>query len=168
MNTSFSQSPSTRVPDANAIAVQLQGDIAACEALLQLMQDERAALQARDSEALGQIIEDKASHLIKLEQSALTRAEWARNLKSDSPENAWGELLENLQQPELAQQWQQLKQLMDECRVQNEVNGKLLARSQHTFGRLLNIMRGQSDAPALYNQKGSRAQGGSSHNFGEA
>jgi flagella synthesis protein FlgN len=157
-----------QAPTASAIAEHLTQDIAACQALISLMQAEREALQGRDADSLGAIIEQKASHLQRLEHSAAERTLWAQHAQASDPESAWRQMLEDLRQPELSQQWGELKALMVQCREQNETNGKLLARSQHTFGRLLNIMRGQSEAPSLYTAKGGRSGGNSSHNFGEA
>lgn len=158
----------TPAPNAAAVAEQIAQDTAACQALLQLMQAEREALQKRDADTLGNVIEQKAHYLQQLERSAKTRTTWAQQVQAADPDSAWHQLLHNLRQPELQQQWNALKELMVECRQQNETNGKLLARSQHTFGRLLNIMRGQSEAPSLYTAKGARTGGSSSHNFGEA
>ena len=168
MSPSPTRNPVGSAPTAAEIAQQLAHDTAACESLLSLMQAEREALQNRDADALGGIIENKVQHLHQLEVSAASRSLWANKAKAANPDDAWHQLLHDLSQPELNQQWERLKELMAECRTQNEINGKLLARSQTTFSRILNIMRGQADAPSLYTQKGTKSGGNSSHNFGEA
>ncbi len=155
-------------PDAAAIAQQITTDINACQALLQLMEAERAALQERDAERLGAVIEEKTQYLSHLEQSAIKRSQWASRAQAADADSGWHQLLHDLREPELNQQWEELKELMIACRSENETNGKILARSQNTVSRLLNIMRGQTDAPALYSAKGSKTGGSSSHIFGEA
>lgn len=155
-------------PDAAAIAQQITSDINACQALLQLMDAERDALQERDVERLGAVIEEKVQYLSHLEQSAIKRSQWASRAQTADADSGWHQLLHDLKEPELNQQWEQLKELMIECRRENETNGKILARNQNTVGRLLNIMRGQTDAPSLYSAKGSKTGGSSSHLFGEA
>ena len=155
-------------PDANAIAQQINADINACQTLLQLMEVEREALQERDAERLSAVIEEKTQYLSHLEQSAVKRSRWASLAQAADADSGWHQLLHDLQQPELSQQWEQLKELMIACRSENETNGKILARSQNTVGRLLSIMRGQTDAPSLYSAKGSKTGGSSSHTFGEA
>lgn len=168
MNARPSPAAQLPAPTATTVAEQIAQDTTACQALLQLMQAEREALQKRDADTLGNIIEQKAHFLEQLERSAVIRTQWAQQVQAADADSAWHQILHSLRQPELQQQWDALKALMVDCRQQNETNGKLLARSQHTFGRLLNIMRGQSEAPALYTAKGGRTGGNSSHNFGEA
>lgn len=138
-----------------AIIDLLKSDINACSALKALLEEERDALNNRDHEALETIIGTKACHLQQLENSAKTRAEWA-SAHQNSQQNAdqkWQHLIDQ-QTPEVADLWQKLKAQLQACRIENEVNGKILSRSQKTFTRILSILRGQADNTSLYNNKG--------------
>lgn len=159
--------------NAQQIHHQLNGDIAACEALLKLLEAEREALAARDMVTLDTIIEQKATTLATLEQSARVRSEWLREYVQTSPEAGatgepmWDSLLAG-NAPALVQSWQRLKDLQIRCRAENEVNGKIIARNQKTYARLLDIVRGQTTAPNLYSASGKSTGGGYSNKVGEA
>jgi len=148
---------------------QLHTDTNSCQALLKLLSDEREALSARDHDQLDQIIQAKALHLQHLENSANTRTQWALALKQGQkdPTEAWSQIM--LDQPEeVATLWLQLKELLKTCRRENEVNGKILARNEKVFSRLVSILRGQQQAQSLYNSRGGNQAQGSGHHLGEA
>ncbi|WP_083608015.1 flagella synthesis protein FlgN [Teredinibacter haidensis] len=153
---------------------QLQQDIAACEQLLSLLEQEREALGARDMEKLDTIIEQKAVQLSALEASAQARTLWAREHLQLNPadENAmrtaWQEMLDSANIPQLSKAWSRLKELQLACKDANEVNGKILSRNQKTFGRLLDIVRGQTATPNLYSAAGKSTSNHISHKVGEA
>jgi len=161
-------------PNAAALTQHLQQDIQACETLLQLLEQERTALSERDLESMEAIIEKKATCLSLLEQSAKNRTAWSQQfVTSDAQDQqavseAWQTLLQQTNQQQLVDQWQQLKTLQSACKKANEVNGKILARNQKTFGRLLEIVRGQTASPSLYSTAGKATSSHISHKIGEA
>lgn len=143
----------------------ITADIHACEALLTLLEKERTALKERDLETLENIIHSKAAQLQHLEDSARTRSQWSQAFISHAQgdgatgthkkdDEMWRQLLSQ-QAPELATSWQRLKKLMEKCRAENEVNGKVLSRNQKTFTRLMTILRGQTGSTNLYSASGS-------------
>ncbi len=147
----------------------IQKDVKACKALLALLDAEREALKDRKPDDLEAIITDKLSNLQQLEASAQQRSEWvsvAPNAEQ-SQEQRWLTLLDSLD-PALKGPWQELQALFKDCQHQNEVNGKVLARNQQVFKRLLGMMRGQSEPQDLYTQMGSRSNGGWQQTIGEA
>lgn len=153
---------------AATIERQIRADIDACNTLLELLSNEQEALKNRDPEALAQVIEAKINPLTHLEQSARQRANWARSSETEANSKAWQKILDDTNSEKLQQDWLTLKELLQSCRHRNEVNGKLLIKNQQIFGRLLNIMRGQSTAPSLYSAKGSATAAGTSCKMGEA
>ncbi|PCK08120.1 MAG: flagellar biosynthesis protein FlgN [Alteromonadaceae bacterium] len=153
---------------AAAIERQISTDIDACNTLLELLSNEQEALKNRDPEALSQVIEAKISPLTHLEQSARQRADWTRSSEAGADSETWQKILDDVNSEKLQQDWLTLKELLKSCRHRNEVNGKLLIKNQQIFGRLLNIMRGQSTAPSLYSAKGSATAAGTSFKMGEA
>ncbi len=147
----------------------IEQDIAACEALLQLLGAEREAVKERQLTLLDDIITQKASRLRVLEESARSRSHWvaAATTATTTQEQRWLELLAGFS-PELLARWQVLKDLFVECRVQNDVNGKALARAQNTYGQMLGLMRGQPANSKLYSPKGAPRSSLLGHNLGEA
>lgn len=147
---------------------QIRSDIEACETLLSLLDKEQEALKKRDPDALATIVESKIPPLAHLEQSAKTRAMWLTSAGKEATSETWNALLERSQQKVLQEEWKKLKALTMDCKAKNEVNGKLLIRSQQVFSRLVELLRGQQTRTGLYNASGSATRGGSSHVFGEA
>lgn len=146
----------------------IEQGINACQKLLILLEDERNALKARDTQELERIIKDKSTNLLALEQGAKQRTSWLKvNGNEATFEHTWAEHINQLS-PALSAQWAQFKSLLEECQTHNEVNGKMLARNQQVFKRLVAIVRGQSDQQPLYTPKGSRGAGSGYHNLGEA
>lgn len=142
--------------------------VEACQKLLILLEDERNALKARDTQELERIIKDKSTCLLALEQTAKQRMEW---LNVDAAEGgldgAWTQHIEQLD-PQLAPVWQRFKTLLEDCRTHNDINGKMLARNQQVFKRLVAIVRGQTEQQPLYSPKGSRGAMKAYQKLGEA
>lgn len=153
---------------AQQIEAQIAQDINACESLISLLDREQEALKNRDPEQLAEIIEAKIAPLSLLETSANERSQWVKASGSEASMEAWQDLLQQTQQQKLKDDWHKLKQLTLECRMKNEVNGKLLVRNQQVYGRLLDLLRGQNTNTNLYTASGA-AKGLSGTNIvGEA
>lgn len=151
------------------LASHITQDITTCEGLLQLLAAERQALKQRDLELLDNIIEQKSRNLTALEESARLRARWvkATAVPKQSAEQAWQSLLSGFPS-ELQERWQTLKNLFVECQVQNDVNGKIIARKQTTYNQMLGLVRGQPSASKLYTAKGAARHTRSAQDLGEA
>lgn len=147
----------------------IRQDISACRLLLQFLEQEREALKARDVDKLEEIIQNKSANLLHLEQSAKQRSAWvAKQLKpNEKAEAAWKTLIQSTK-PEAQREWDEFRGLLRQCQEQNEVNGKLLARNQQVFSRLLAIVRGKDEGDPLYNAKGGRGAGYNFQKLGEA
>ncbi len=150
------------------IMAQIETDTKACKALITLFDTEREALKERDLDALDKILEHKSAYLAMLEKSAKTRFSWAKNFAQDPSSDTWETLLTQLKQPMLIQSWMELKTLFTTCKQQNEINGRLIARNQQVFSRLVEIVRGQTQAPTLYGSSGAASGYTGSHSVGEA
>lgn len=144
-------------------------DVSACRNLVALLEQEREALKSRDLATLEDVIQNKSANLLHLEQSAKQRSAWiAPHVKpNDTAENAWLALIGS-HKPQIQQTWDELRNLLRECQEQNEINGKLLARNQQVFSRLLDIVRGKDESGPLYTAKGGRGAGTGAHKLGEA
>jgi len=146
----------------------LRQDISACQTLLGLLDTERQALKARDPQQLEDVIQNKTTVLQHLEQSARQRGQWvALSGAKQKSETLWLGLLTKLD-PALESTWNEFKELLKVCQEQNEINGKLLARNQQVFERLLAIVRGQGENSPLYTARGNRRGGYDFQKLGEA
>jgi flagellar biosynthesis protein FlgN len=146
----------------------LRQDISACQTLLGLLDAERQALKARDPEQLEDVIQNKTTLLQHLEQSARQRSQWvALSGAKQKSETAWLSLLAKLD-PTMESTWREFKDLLKVCQEQNEINGKLLARNQQVFERLLAIVRGKGESNPLYTARGNRGSGYDFQKLGEA
>jgi flagellar biosynthesis protein FlgN len=151
-----------------AVKNHLRQDINACQNLLNLLEGERQALKARNPQLLEEVIQNKTALLLHLEQSAKQRGQWvSQSGASQKSEAVWLDLLRKLD-PATEDTWLEFKDLLKTCQEQNEINGKLLARNQQVFDRLLAIVRGQSENGPLYTAKGNRGAGYNFQKLGEA
>lgn len=150
------------------ISQQIQSDIHACEQLIELFSQEREALKSRDTDTLGKLIETKATHLSHLEKSAQVRFNWSKSHAQTPNDKAWEKLIDTMRDTQLKKQWDKLKHLFGECKKENEINGRLIARNQQVFGRLIEIVRGQTQSPSLYGKNGSASAQTGSNRFGQA
>lgn len=146
----------------------IEQGINTCQKLLILLEQERDALKTRDTSALEEVIKQKSSNLLALEQGAKQRTAWVQADASQPPaEHEWAQHITQLN-PELGRQWLQFKGLLSDCQIHNDVNGKMLARNQQVIKRLVSIVRGQTDSQPLYTPKGNRGAGKGYNKLGEA
>lgn len=153
----------------------LDQDLKVCESLLTFLDDEKKALKEKDIETLEGILEKKAQCLSHLEKSADIRTKWIFAYQAqiegetdNTMGESWEALIETLREPNLSTKWERLKNLIVACKTQNEVNGKVISRNQQTFGRLLNIVRGQTQSTSLYTAGGSKQDSQLKQQIGEA
>jgi len=146
----------------------LQIDLKHARRLVELLQLERTCLQKRDSQTLAELIEEKDQLLKKLDQSAQIRNEWLGQLGYDTSLKAWENVIEQQQDEVLSLLWSQLQQSILKGRELNEINGRLIGRSQQTLLKLLSILRGNSAAPQLYGSDGNTRNNSESQCFTEA
>lgn len=153
---------------AQQVESQIAGDIAACETLLALLDKEKEALGSKDAEVLASVVEAKVAPLTQLEQSAKQRAMWANISSQDQAGEQWNQFLTELNQEKLKEDWEKLKTLTRECQQKNEINGKIIGRSRQVYGRLMDMMRGQTATPNLYTANGAATTTRSSIKVDEA
>lgn len=149
----------------------IERDINACKKLIDLLNQEHSALIARNTEILEGIINEKSALLNQLNQSAITRSQWVNHYKSitDSAEQSDVSSFTALaEKTGLKVKWIELQMLVKQCKTANEINGKAMSRSQVTNEKLLNILRGQHNAPHLYDGKGTKGKRALGNTLGQA
>lgn len=150
------------------IANTLQQELNAADALLSLLQQEATALSERDLPRLAEIIEAKSQQLTLLDQASAIRQQILEEQKVPKSELQWRQLLDKCRDPRLVADWYRLEGLIKACKKENQINGKLLSRSQRTLDRLNQILRGQAPQSGLYNQKGGHSKGSKHLTYAQA
>lgn len=158
----------TQPISAKIIENHINCDIQACNTLLTLLEQEQEALASRDPEILAAVVEQKIAPLTHLENSAKQRGQWSTIGEGDKANESWNSMLAELAQDKIKKDWETLKELTQKCKQLNEVNGKILGRQQQVYGRLIELLRGQTQAPTLYTAMGTATAGRSSFKVDEA
>ncbi|MDO3385090.1 flagellar protein FlgN [Gilvimarinus sp. SDUM040013] len=138
------------------VAQMLNNDIAAAEALLDLLRQENELLKERKHPELETIVSAKSEHLNTLDAHARERSALLKSLGLANDSDGWVQYMHS--QPPLValtEQWTQLQELVHQCTLQNDKNGKLINRSQQTLNRLLDLVKGKGAGENLYNAKGA-------------
>lgn len=145
--------------DINALRQMITQDSAALAQLKQLLTRERGLLEQRQQDGLQEIIEQKSSVVDQLNNSAKMRNQILTTLGLPTNASGWDTFLQrNTATLPLRDDWKNLVNEFEECQKMNDVNGKMIARSQQTLNHLLNLLRGKVAAPSLYTAQGTQTQ----------
>lgn len=155
--------------DIQALRQMIAQDSDAIATLRQLLLRERELLEQRQQEGLQAIIEQKAAVVDLLNNSSKLRHQILTTLGLPTNANGWDTFLQrNAATLPLRDDWKKLISEFEECQKMNDVNGKMIARSQQTVNHLLNLLRGKVAAPSLYNAQGAKTQQSSSYTVAKA
>lgn len=155
--------------DITALRQMLAQDSAALSQLKQLLTRERELLEQRKQEGLQEIIEQKAAVVDHLNNSSKIRNQILNTLGLATNASGWDTFLQrNTATLPLRDDWKNLVNDFEECQKMNDVNGKMIARSQQTLNHLLNLLRGKVAAPSLYTAQGTQTQYTSSYTVAKA
>lgn len=130
-----------------------------CNELYELLSDEQSCYETQDIDKLNGILKQKHKILDTLEESSKHRL----GVFGIKPLlNNHQTLFEHQIQGDstVVKQWEALKQQMFRCKVQNEINGKIISLSQKSLERTMNIFK-QSLRPnnlTTYSSKGKAQQ----------
>ena len=157
-NSLGNNSPENNSPGNNltfSIHQAIIHDLHASRELLDLLEQEREAMEQRNRKELTDIVSAKTECMQRIDQQAVCRYHILENLHREGSEQEWKALVLEQTNDAIKEDWQQLIDTLHQCRHLNEVNGRLISRGQQTLGKLLSILRGQLDPPQLYNQRGT-------------
>lgn len=142
---------------SDALLSLITGDIDAARQLLQLIDDEYQALQARDLAQLQQLLERKVPLMQQLERNGRERATALQQAGVSVDRQGLEQFAQRSGNSELLARGDELGALLDQCQDANQRNGRIIRAGQASTGRLLDILRGQ-DTPNLYDRRGSSTQ----------
>ncbi|UTA49454.1 flagellar protein FlgN [Simiduia sp. 21SJ11W-1] len=150
------------------IAKVIEQELRAATQLLALLSQETDALSQRNLGALSSIIEKKSQELVALDQAARRRRALLTDQKLPVDDKHWRLLLSRCRDEKLLHQWHAIEENILACKRENEINGKLLARSQRAVNRLMGALKGQSADTSLYNNKGNHNAGKQALTYAQA
>ncbi|QRY82133.1 flagellar export chaperone FlgN [Pseudomonas sp. PDNC002] len=143
---------------SDALLSLINGDIEAATALLQLIDDEYQALQARDLDQLQKLLDSKLPLLQQLEQNGRIRTQALQQAGVSADREGLAQLAQAVGNAELPVRAEELGALLNRCQEANQRNGRIIRSGQASTERTLDILRGQ-DTPRLYDRYGGSTQG---------
>lgn len=155
--------------DITALRQMIAQDSAAIAQLKQLLAHEREQLEQRKQDELPRIVEQKAALVDQLSISAKLRQQVLTTLGLPTNARGWDMFLQrNTTTLPLRDDWKLLVSEFEDCQKMNDINGKMIARSQQTLNQLLNLLRGKVAAPSLYTAQGTKTQYTASYTVAKA
>lgn len=153
------------------LATLLQEELAAVEALRQLLQREYEALKSRDLPSLEQIIHAKQTCSEHVQDLVAKRLHYLREQGFSA--NASGLAVcvhasTPAEQADVSRLWAELERVAAQVRHQNEINGAVIAASRNHVERALAILRGRDPLNFLYNQETNKVSSGGNRPIAKA
>ncbi|MCU1715787.1 flagella synthesis protein FlgN [Pseudomonas sp. 5P_3.1_Bac2] len=143
-------------------------DIGSAEQLLELIETEFQALNARDLSELQSILSAKIPLLALLEQHGKLRSQLLAKLNLSADRDGICALAAQSSLGEqLLEAADQLHNLLEQCQSANLRNGRLIRTGQSSTSSMLNILRG-SELPSLYDSTGTKAKIGQQRPLSQA
>ena len=146
--------------DWSLLQQSLQHDTDTSTLLLQLMRQEREALELRDYAAFEALIQPKQKLISQLERHAMLRRQWFEQQRLGDDAS----VLQLLHQeaPDIAAQWQQAANIWRECQTENQINEQICRRTRSVVEHMLDALRGQhQQSSGVYDAKGVAQRGAS-------
>ncbi len=144
-------------------------DSAALAQLKQLLALEREQLEQRKQDELPRIVEQKAILLDQLNTNAKQRQQVLTTLGLPANAEGWDQFLQrNATTQPLVDDWKLVVSEFEDCQKMNDINGKMISRSQQTLNHLLGLLRGKVAAPSLYTAQGTKTQHTSTYTVAKA
>ena len=155
--------------DISLLTKMLTEDASAITQLKVLLTQERQQLETRKQDELANIIAQKSTLLEQLNVNAKRRQDVLQALQLPTNAAGWDSFLQrNSGTDTLREEWAQLITDFNDCKTMNEINGKMISRSQQTLNQLLNLLRGKVASPSLYTAQGTKSSNNSSYTVAKA
>lgn len=131
-----------------------------------LLESEREALRARDTNTLKRLIDAKHQRISMLEMHENNRKALLHAHGYATDRQGMEDCLNNLHdQQRVALLWQQLLVLLDHCHHLNRVNGNLLNLSYRVVKQVMQILQGRHSEDRLYDPYGHEIKQQDSHSL---
>lgn len=134
------------------LAAHFDRDIPTTSQLLDLLQQERTALETRNYEQFQHIISLKQELVAQLESQSNSRQQLLQDAGFNNEPSTLSAADE--QAPAVAKAWRQLGEKWQRCQELNEINERIAKRTRLVVGQVLDLLRGQNNSAKLYNSSG--------------
>lgn len=138
----------------------LRQETAIAQRLYEVMAQEQSALQRIDSSSIQALAQEKARLLSALDEQLSQRQKLVPN--SQQP-GALEALIARMPAPlaaTLRPLAEQLRDLLQRCHSQNEINGRIISASRRSVERSLSLLRGHQPDAVLYTPHGAATRMG--------
>lgn len=136
----------------NGLNTTFEQDIPATAQLLDLLQNERKALENRDYKEFQELIGQKQKVLALLENHSTIRQQLLHN--AGFTDEASTLKAAEQQAPNIAKSWKKLGKQWANCQELNEINERIAKRTRLVVDQILDMLRGQNKQEKLYDVKG--------------
>ena len=155
-----------------SIKVCLEDEIGYATELLELLSAERNALSKNNGNALEAVAKQKRLLAEQLETSAERRSkhlfETTGLATADMQEYLDSSASSTDNQQPLKELWEQLVEILAQCREQNRLNGSILESSQRSIKQAIALLQGHGQSGELYGRAGKTLSNASAHSLTRA
>lgn len=151
-----------------ALQLALQQETAIAQRLYEVLAQEQSALQRLDSHSIQALAQEKARLLAALDDQLAQRQKLWPNGHTDGALTAFIANLPALQAAPLQQLANQLRDLLQRCQQQNDINGRIISASRRSVERSLSLLRGHQPDAVLYTPNGTATRMGPARRFASA
>ena len=148
----------TTTTAGDQLAALLRQERGSAEALLEVLEQEHAALTGNDADLIVAISRQKQQLTGQLQQQMSTRDRWLAQLGLPTGGTGIQQLTggDNNDTP-LAAEWRSLQQVAAELQRHNDINGGIVALNRNHVRQALDLLIGQQEATSAYDRDGNRS-----------
>lgn len=144
----------------------LQRDTANSEQLLNLLLDERKALESRDYSVFESLVAPKQQLVKQLEQNLTVRRQHLLQMGFNTDRDALQAARADA--TAVARCWESAAALWEDCQTASQVNDQICRRTRLVVERVLDVLRGQHSQGATYDASGAAERSGSGRTISSA
>ncbi len=168
-------------PEPEVLANILTEQFTQLNGMLAILKKEERALKERDIEAFEDAVQQKQLQVQRLEKLEKCIAPFSGNptgagnslgKSSDSAAAKMDAYISSLPTSDIKNkitaQWKNFQALVRQCDQQNEINNRVMLASRVSLQQALDILRGESSTPNLYESSGKSKDAGQRQTIGVA
>lgn len=144
----------------------LQRDTASSEQLLNLLLEERKALESRDYSTFEALVAPKQQLVSQLEQNLTVRRQHLRQMGFSNDLDALHAARAHA--TVVAKCWESAAALWESCQNASQINEQICRRTRLVVERVLDVLRGQHSQGATYDASGAAERSGSGRTISSA
>lgn len=161
-------SAASKPSPAEQLQTALRQETAIAQRLYEVMAQEQSALQRMDTASIQALAQEKSRLLAALDEQLAVRQRLVPNSQqAGALDNLIARLPEPLSQS-LKALTEQLRELLQRCHSQNEINGRIISASRRSVERSLSLLRGHQPDAVLYTPSGGAARIGPARRYASA